>query len=50
MRGEQKEFEVEEIDGGTPKRGWVWWGGQKRDEPAEGRPLLGGDNGANRAQ
>ena len=36
VRGEQKEFEVEEVDEGTGKRGFFWW--NKRD--AERRPLL----------
>ncbi|KAI4960990.1 hypothetical protein J4E86_000015 [Alternaria arbusti] len=36
VNGEQKEFEVEEVDGGTHKRGFFWW--NTRD--AERRPLL----------
>jgi hypothetical protein len=36
VRGEQKEFEVEEVDEGTGKRGFFWW--NTRD--AERRPLL----------
>lgn len=30
VRGEQTEFEVEEIDEGTPTRGWNWWAAGKR--------------------
>jgi hypothetical protein len=36
MSGEEKEFEVEEIDEGTRKRGFFWW--NTRGE--ERRPLL----------
>lgn len=36
MMGEEKEFEVEEVDDGTRKRGFFWW--NTRD--AERRPLL----------
>lgn len=36
MRGEQREFEVEEVDDGTRKRGFFWW--NTREE--ERRPLL----------
>ena len=36
VRGEQKEFEVEEVDDGTRKRGFFWW--NTRGE--ERRPLL----------
>jgi hypothetical protein len=39
MRGEQKEFEVEEVDDGTPKRGFFWWN-QNANREAEWRPLL----------
>jgi hypothetical protein len=49
VRGEQKEFEFEEIDDGTPKRGKAWWGvGESRKSgfrSAERRPLLEGDLG-----
>ncbi|KAF1847743.1 uncharacterized protein K460DRAFT_276371 [Cucurbitaria berberidis CBS 394.84] len=44
VRGEQKEFEVEEVHEGTSKRGWIWWGsGKGRNvgvRGAERRPLL----------
>lgn len=35
-RGEPREFEVEEIDDGTGRRGWVWWD----NRVGERRPLL----------
>ena len=38
-RGEQKEFEVEEVDDGTLKRGFFWWN-QSADREAERMPLL----------
>ena len=44
VKGDQKEFEVEEIDEGTPKRGMFWWRGWKGkkfgDQEAERQPLL----------
>ncbi|KAH7349009.1 hypothetical protein BKA66DRAFT_477104 [Pyrenochaeta sp. MPI-SDFR-AT-0127] len=44
MRGEQKEFEVEEVDEGAPRRGRLWWGSGKGRKigfnGAERRPLL----------
>lgn len=46
VRGEQKEFEVEEVDAGsTRETGRKWWGGGRSPktatQDAEWRPLLG---------
>jgi hypothetical protein len=46
VRGEQKEFEVEEVDDGLPREtGRMWWTGEPSQETAtrdaERRPLLG---------
>lgn len=41
LRGDEKEFEVEEIDGGTAERGRFWWaGGKKKSTSGERQPLL----------
>lgn len=44
MKGDQKKFEVEEVDEGTPKRGiflWRGWKGRKAGvQDAERQPLL----------
>jgi hypothetical protein len=39
VSGEQKEFEIEEVDNGTPKWGFFWWNKSANSE-AEERPLL----------
>ncbi|KAF2023617.1 hypothetical protein EK21DRAFT_105200 [Setomelanomma holmii] len=49
VRGEQKEFEVEEMDEGSPREtGRTWWRGVRAAgseiRGAERRPLLDGDN------
>lgn len=43
VRGEEREFEVEEVDEGTPERGWFLWGAGMRREngsASERRSLL----------
>lgn len=49
VNGDQKEFEVEEMDDGTPERGRTWWAGGNNGKiaphGAERRPLLEGDLG-----
>jgi hypothetical protein len=50
VKGDQKEFEIEEVDEGTPRRGQTWWGSgnsrKMRINGAERRPLLEGDLGS----
>lgn len=44
VRGRQTELEVEEVDEGTPQRGWVWWRSARGKVVAasgERAPLLG---------
>jgi hypothetical protein len=48
VRGEQKEFEVEDVDeGSTRETGRMWWGGEQSRKStlqgAERRPLLEGN-------
>jgi hypothetical protein len=44
LRGEEKEFEVLEVDDGTRKRGFFWWnnrsGGMASNGNAERTPLI----------
>lgn len=43
ITGQQKEFEVEEVDDGTSERGWSWWRAAKRSingSAEEGRVRL----------
>ncbi len=44
VRGKQGEFEIEEVDEGTPERSWFWWrridSGKSKPKVGERRPLL----------